>query len=1030
VLLVLLAMTTVQRTGAAPLSDQSEPAATRGVPWTGEPGITETVASLMERDRRAAALGPRQVPIKPLMRPNRRNPPQNPDSSAAAQVQPAPNISEQVAGPFTPQGIGLGFTGATLADKKLYPPDTMGAVGPTQFIVAVNNRFRSFNKATGVADGALDLDPDVFFAAVKTPVTGSIIGNFTSDPHIRYDRLSGRWFIVMIDVPNTSSNPFTTAPNRVLVAVSSGSTIVNSSSFTLFQFQHDTVSTAGDTGDFADYPTLGIDANALYIGDNVYNAAGTAFVGCSGFVVRKSSILGTGPIVVTAFRGLVPSSSSEGPYTPQGVDNYDPAATEGYFIGTSMLTSGGNGQNLQSGRLVVRRVSTPGATPTISGNLLITTAKTRTPIKVPHLGNTAGTNGNLDPVDDRLFAAHIRNGRLWTAHNIQVNSSGTASSSGGRNGSRWYELQNLTGTPSVVEYGTVFDSASSNAKSYWIPSIMVSGQGHVAMGFSTAGTNYRVNAGTVGRLATDALNTMQTPVEYTASSTAYNPPGDPGGQYGRRWGDFSYTSLDPNDDMTMWTIQEFCDSTNSYGVRVVRLIAPPPATPASVSPASLTIGQSNVNVTLTGTQSAGSGFFDPGAGFSNRIAALVNGGGVTVNSITFTSATSITLNLSVALGAAAGARTITVTNPDGQSTTSASGLLTLNKSTPTVSTWPSASAIAYGQTLADSTLSGGSASVSGSFAFTTSTTAPNVGTAAQSVTFTPTDSSNYGTVTGSVSVNVTKATPSVTTWPTASNITYEQTLAASTLSGGAASPAGTFAFTTPATAPNAGTAPQSVTFTPTDSSNYDTAAGNVSVTVAQAAATVTLGDLTQTYDGTPKSASATTDPLGLSVALTYDGSATAPTNVGDYGVVATVMNPNYQGAANGTLSILPETLAEWKARYFTPEQISAGQADDDADPDHDGLVNLAEYALGANPLAFTPPLTAVRNESGLVLTFQRPKGLPDVQYAAESSEDMIQWSPCTLEMVTDGPVQTMQAVDPLTSGNPAQRFIRLRFTTP
>ena len=68
-------------------------------------------------------------------------------------------------------------------------------------------------------------------------------------------------------------------------------------------------------------------------------------------------------------------------------------------------------------------------------------------------------------------------------------------------------------------------------------------------------------------------------------------------------------------------------------------------------------------------------------------------------------------------------------------------------------------------------------------------------------------------------------------------------------------------------------------------------------------ATVTLGNLTATYDGTPKSATATTTPSGLSVDLTYDGSKTAPTNVGNYTVVGTIDNPWYQGSATGTLII-------------------------------------------------------------------------------------------------------------------------------
>src|SRR5262249_18005292 len=156
---------------------------------------------------------------------------------------------------------------------------------------------------------------------------------------------------------------------------------------------------------------------------------------------------------------------------------------------------------------------------------------------------------------------------------------------------------------SVNQSGTVFQSSPSNTsdqRSYWMGTMMVSGQGHVAMGFSVAGANEYANAGTVGRLANDPLGSMRTPTLYTASSTSYNPPGDPGSANGRRWGDFSYTSLDPSDDMTMWTIQEFCNATDSYGVQVVRLLAPPPATPAACSPSTVTNGISNVNVQLTG----------------------------------------------------------------------------------------------------------------------------------------------------------------------------------------------------------------------------------------------------------------------------------------------------------------------------------------------------------------------------------------------------------------------------------------------
>ncbi len=639
-----------------------------GVPWQGETGISETVGEIIKREHARELLHlPKVHRIIPLKtNPNRKYNSQNPASPETSKwpVSSVSRIQSSISrpGPFTPQTLGTNFLGATLADASGFPPDSMGAAGPTQYIVAINGRIRSFNKTIGLADNVLNVDTDVFFASVMTPGYPVPSQNFTTDPRIRYDRLSDRWFITMLDVPGGA----TALPNRIMVAVSSGSTITSSSNFTFFQFRHDQVGTTPniDTDNFADYDTLGIDANALYIGVNIFDPLGS-FVSTTGFVVRKNSILGTGPIVVTAFRELVSTVTSEGPFTPQGVDNFDPAATEGYFIGISYL---------YFGELILRKVSNPGATPSISDNIIVTVPDTYLPLPVPQLGSSS----DLDGIDDRLFAAQYRIinevGSLWTAHNIAVDSTGVATSDllTGRNGSRWYELRDIDTTPSLFQSGTIFDSADTNPRFYWIPSIMVSGQGHAALGFSTAGADEHANAATVGRLADDALGTTQTPELYTNSSTVYNP-NDQSSPH--RWGDYSYTSLDPSDDMTMWTIQEFCNAKNSYGVQVVKLLAPPPATPLSASPAIIPAGFLSVDLTITGenTTVPGSGFFDPGTGSANwspnHISASISG--ITVNSVTYTDPLHASVNVST-VGSAPGSYNVTITNPDGQSATGTS----------------------------------------------------------------------------------------------------------------------------------------------------------------------------------------------------------------------------------------------------------------------------------------------------------------------------------------------------------------------
>ncbi|WP_298433262.1 putative Ig domain-containing protein, partial [Geobacter sp.] len=114
-----------------------------------------------------------------------------------------------------------------------------------------------------------------------------------------------------------------------------------------------------------------------------------------------------------------------------------------------------------------------------------------------------------------------------------------------------------------------------------------------------------------------------------------------------------------------------------------------------------------------------------------------------------------------------------------------------------------------------------------------------------------------------------------------------------------------------------------VTFTPTDTTTYNSATASVTLTVNKASATVTLGGLSATYDGTAKSATATTTPAGKSVTFTYNGSAAAPTAAGSYTVVGTVTDPNYTGSATGTLVIAKATPV---ITWATPSAVAVGTA--------------------------------------------------------------------------------------------------------
>jgi len=188
-----------------------------------------------------------------------------------------------------------------------------------------------------------------------------------------------------------------------------------------------------------------------------------------------------------------------------------------------------------------------------------------------------------------------------------------------------------------------------------------------------------------------------------------------------------------------------------------------------------------------------------------------------------------------------GEATVTISGKGNYTGTKQAKFTISDKLNPTVTTWPTAAAITYGQALSDSTLSGGVSTPPGTFTWENSATVPTA-TGPQNVKFTPGNTTEYNTVTGTATVTVGKATPTITTLPTASNTTVGAALSTSNLTGGSAknpytdSPiTGSFRWTNPTAtvSATAGNHEYSVTFTPTDTTNYNTATGNVSVNVGK-----------------------------------------------------------------------------------------------------------------------------------------------------------------------------------------------------
>jgi hypothetical protein len=293
---------------------------------------------------------------------------------------------------------------------------------------------------------------------------------------------------------------------------------------------------------------------------------------------------------------------------------------------------------------------------------------------------------------------------------------------------------------------------------------------------------------------------------------------------------------------------------------------------------------------------------------------------------------------------------------------------------------------------------GGTVSAGGYFAAgstATITATPNAGYYFVNFTGSTTSTSNPLTLTMNGPQSITanfapQVTPAIT-WPTASTITYGQTLGASVLNGGSATNGsstvqGTFTFVAPATIPAAGTAAESVVFTPNNTTEYLTVTGNVNVPVSQAALTIAVQNATDVY-GTPlptftsvltglvngdssSDAKGVTSPLtvqrhgnvavvgDLTVNYTTTALTAAPwsdVNAFGYPINATLVGP---AAGNYLVTVVPGTLTITQAAQTIPWADPVGQTANTPL----ALTTTASSGLPVSYVTFTPAICTISTD--------------------------------------------------------------------
>ncbi len=269
--------------------------------------------------------------------------------------------------------------------------------------------------------------------------------------------------------------------------------------------------------------------------------------------------------------------------------------------------------------------------------------------------------------------------------------------------------------------------------------------------------------------------------------------------------------------------------------------------------------------------------------------------------------TTVPVNASTILPVGTYSLTATYTPSDATDYATSSKIVagyTVTQATPTIS-WATPAAITYGTQLSNAQLNA-TANVQGTFTYSPAAGAVlPVGTQKLSVTFTPADTQDYAAASASVNLQVNQATP-VIIWATPAPITYGTALSATQLNATANTP-GTFTYS-PAvgTVLPAGAQKLTVTFSPSDNTNYTTATASVTIQVGTVAATITWPTPGPITYGTPLSSTQLDATANTAGSLVYNPAAGAilPAGMQNLNVAFTPTSTTMYTAATGSTTLL------------------------------------------------------------------------------------------------------------------------------
>lgn len=428
--------------------------------------------------------------------------------------------------------IGQNFNGSDNLSNPITPADSNGAIGPLHFVELINGSFAIYNKTNGsLVTRMSDLD---FWANAGVTIPFS---DLVSDPRIIFDPTVQRWFASQVDFDITAADP-TDLGNDFLLAVSDTADPGGSWHGVLF---------AADpkTSFFADFPTLGVDSNAVYLSGDMFSS-GSA-VGCTLWSIPKADLL------INEIPAVITNATSFGVmnFSDRGEVLQPSTCLDGSGVGDVLATiSVFTGNTLPASKVLDGNTDSA----TLAPATFIPIDDYTYPIDPVQPDGTA----NLGDGDARLSAkVYTVGGIIYAVQNVEV---------GSRAVIRWYRINAADYT--LLESGTITNADLD----LFYPSISATSNGVIVIGCNGCSIDTPVSSFAFAGQTVEGVTTFGDIVLLQAGTVGDYHDGLADES---RWGDYSATSPDPSDPSRFWTIQLLPITSDRWATRITELLVVP-----------------------------------------------------------------------------------------------------------------------------------------------------------------------------------------------------------------------------------------------------------------------------------------------------------------------------------------------------------------------------------------------------------------------------------------------------------------------